>query len=920
MEVVSHSPLPVSSIVWQPQSTSWVFTFATKATFQLQPGKSTLAPTQLPIHEEDKYWDDDPARSLYAPSDMEPLKTRVDIVLVGSAYAPQGSAVRSLISRLAFGEIDKSIEVCLDRSVGIDNTLIDGQRFARMPLAYERAAGGPDTTNPVGMRLDQRDMYGRLKLPNLLPVGIGDTAIPAVISSIGFGPVAPKWPMRLGKLGRHAAVWSRQRIKSSPMPDDFDYTFFNVAPPDQQMSEVAEETRLVLENLHPQVPRLVTNFSALRPQALVERRSGNHAVKMRCDMLWIDTDHGVATMTFRGQVALDSADEPGRVIVTLEESTRDSSPSIVPSPRITEAPAVKPGPPGPPPASRPMARTLFLSPEDEGIDTIVPQTDRRPEFAPQNAPALPFASKAPTQPVISEERTYSGIGLPFAATAAPPRDERSRAVPSAGLPFVQTGSWPAASVPGQTPQAPVAPAPPVPPARSSVPGRLVSPSSAVPPVPQGVPGIPQAPPIPSAVPVMPQPIPPLSPVAVKPQAVPPIVPTQPSLAPPLPVNKPAVPPPLVPQGMQGAQPSAASDSSVWASGGAPARADSAAGQTSGQTMGQLAAAAAATAAQAAVQDGSSGVIGASNAAAANTASLSKREDKPSGSGTGGPGTSTTGGVRASSKLDVREVLHLIWYQPDSVARICKVPVWRSIIQDMEGHASDDELDDPAPNKDPIEIEDTRDIFEILVRAASQDIDQLSDELQSAVRPGGKFVPSLLLLAGEIVFPFEERETLKATVAATSPMVGNDEPLKAAIKDARDFLNSPDQLCPGSVIDGYVTRIRDAYQRARRAVSFDQLEAQVERVLLEGRCYQKRQVLGMNAIRALLCTGTGSSSVRPAPLYLPEDIAKKLPLFQRFRARVIVELYMQEDQYEQHAAALKALALGRIQVPQDGKRG
>lgn len=336
-------------------------------------------------------------------------------------------------------------------------------------------------------------------------------------------------------------------------------------------------------------------------------------------------------------------------------------------------------------------------------------------------------------------------------------------------------------------------------------------------------------------------------------------------------------------------------------------------------MGQLAAAAAATAAQAAVQDGSSGVIGASNAAAANTASLSKREDKPSGSGTGGPGTSTTGGVRASSKLDVREVLHLIWYQPDSVARICKVPVWRSIIQDMEGHAPDDELDDPAPNKDPIEIEDTRDIFEILVRAASQDIDQLNDELQSAVRPGGKFVPSLLLLAGELVFPFEERETLKATVAATSPMVGNDEPLKAAIKDARDFLNSPDQLCPGSVIDGYITRIRDAYQRARRAVSFDQLEAQVERVLLEGRCYQKRQVLGMSAIRALLCTGTGSSSIRPAPLYLPEDIAKKLPLFQRFRARVIVELYMQEDQYEQHPAALKALALGRIQVPQDGKR-
>jgi hypothetical protein len=69
---------------------------------------------------------------------------------------------------------------------------------------------------------------------------------------------------------------------------------------------------------------------------------------------------------------------------------------------------------------------------------------------------------------------------------------------------------------------------------------------------------------------------------------------------------------------------------------------------------------------------------------------------------------------------------------------------------------------------------------------------------------------------------------------------------------------------------------------------------------------------MNAIRALLHTTTGQSSIKPAPVYIPEDIAKKLPLFQRFRARVIVELYFQEDQYEAHPAALKVLALGRVQ--------
>ena len=48
-------------------------------------------------------------------------------------------------------------------------------------------------------------------------------------------------------------------------------------------------------------------------------------------------------------------------------------------------------------------------------------------------------------------------------------------------------------------------------------------------------------------------------------------------------------------------------------------------------------------------------------------------------------------------------------------------------------------------------------------------------------------------------------------------------------------------------------------------------------------------------------------------------AKKLPLYQRFRARLIVELYFQEDQYETHPAALKALAIGRLQQYPESKK-
>jgi hypothetical protein len=229
---------------------------------------------------------------------------------------------------------------------------------------------------------------------------------------------------------------------------------------------------------------------------------------------------------------------------------------------------------------------------------------------------------------------------------------------------------------------------------------------------------------------------------------------------------------------------------------------------------------------------------------------------------------------------------------------------------MEQDPPDKDLDDPAPTKDPAEIEDRRDIFEILARGASQDADQLSEELSASARAGGKFVPRLLLLAGELSFPFDERETLKATIAVAAPVAGADEGIKGAIRDAREFLATPDTLCPPPIIEGYTGRIREAYQRGRRGLAADSLDAHVERALLEGRHYQRRQVLGMVAIRAYLHTAAGGGA-RPAPVYMPDAIARKLPLFRRFRARLIAELYMQEDQYEQHPAALKALALGRV---------
>src|SRR4051812_42143059 len=160
MNVVSICPLPVASWLWQPAPSAWMLTVICRATFLLLPTESVLAPDQEHPIEEDDYWNDDAGRSLRVASDLAPLKPRADVTLVGHAFAPQGVPVRSLAVRLLVGDIDKVIDVHGDRVFDQAGALEASQPFSRMPLRYERAAGGPETSNPVGVQGCRARMAG----------------------------------------------------------------------------------------------------------------------------------------------------------------------------------------------------------------------------------------------------------------------------------------------------------------------------------------------------------------------------------------------------------------------------------------------------------------------------------------------------------------------------------------------------------------------------------------------------------------------------------------------------------------------------------------------------------------------------------------------------------------------------------------
>ncbi|MGK3967642.1 DUF2169 domain-containing protein [Sorangium sp. So ce118] len=318
MKVVSLSQLPVGLVVWQPHPGAWIQTVVCKSTFKLYPGVCALAAEQEPLHLSDRHWSDDASWSLYAASDLVPHRARADVVLVGHAFSPNGTAVRSLTARVVVNDVDKAIEVHGARSFTQHGVLDQGSRFMKMPLLWEYAGGGPGTSNPVGVPPHARDIHGRRSLPNLQRPGVV-IGPDDVIEPVGFGPVASGWPTRRQKLGRYAATFSVNDWHREPLPPDLDVGYFNAAPFDQQTTALRDDERLILEHLHPEHPHLMTSLPGLHPRAYVDRPGEPpQGVPMWPDLLWINTDRCICTVTWRGQVPLREPQEAGQILVALE--------------------------------------------------------------------------------------------------------------------------------------------------------------------------------------------------------------------------------------------------------------------------------------------------------------------------------------------------------------------------------------------------------------------------------------------------------------------------------------------------------------------------------------------------------------------------------------------------------------------------
>jgi hypothetical protein len=279
-----------------------------------------------------------------------------------------------------------------------------------------------------------------------------------------------------------------------------------------------------------------------------------------------------------------------------------------------------------------------------------------------------------------------------------------------------------------------------------------------------------------------------------------------------------------------------------------------------------------------------------------------------GSSAPSPGPSPLAARPGARPSDPRDALSLIWFDPQNVRRLRKHIPFREVLDKADSRSPDAELDEIPLGETPAELEDRRDVFEILAHGPSIDAPGVTEALERSIREDGKVVPSLVLCAGELVMPFDEVEELKATVATATPLSVSDENLKASLQIAKDFLALPSLSSAPAVAEGLTKRINEAFNQGKRSVPSGYIESQAERALLEQRHYQRRKVFGGKHLRGLLVAPGGKD---PIPTYLPDSLSEELPMYARFRVRFVAEVRLAEDQYESHPAALKVLVLGRV---------
>lgn len=324
MELENNTPFEAGRYAVCDRDGADLLLVVLKAAYTLDgPERVRVADEQQPIELADQHYGDPGASSIRYASDFSINKPGTDVAVIGHAY-PTRPGETAVNAGIQVGPVEKLVRVFGDRfwkqTVGVSR-MSSPAPFERMPLVYERAFGGADTShsdekhhdfeprNPVGVGFRAK----KSKLP------VDDAPLPNIedpgrlISSpndrpppAGLGFIGPAWEPRRGHAGTYDEAWEERR--KPLLPDDFSERFFNAAHPDLVTQEVLhgdEEVTAIGVSADGPIQFFLPG---VQPQCAVEEQTqGEQPVALRLDKVVLEPDEARVLLVWSGTLRIPGA-------------------------------------------------------------------------------------------------------------------------------------------------------------------------------------------------------------------------------------------------------------------------------------------------------------------------------------------------------------------------------------------------------------------------------------------------------------------------------------------------------------------------------------------------------------------------------------------------------------------------------------
>lgn len=130
-------------------------------------------------------------------------------------------------------------------------------------------------------------------------------------------------------MGTYDDAWLKERWPYFPV--DFDWSYFNCAPPDQQLANyLSGDEMLYFENLHPERAHLHCQLPGIRVRVFVNNEAGGRVhfseVNLNIDTLWVAPEVGRLHLIWRGLIEVqdEKMEEVAHCLVVSEQLDQPS--------------------------------------------------------------------------------------------------------------------------------------------------------------------------------------------------------------------------------------------------------------------------------------------------------------------------------------------------------------------------------------------------------------------------------------------------------------------------------------------------------------------------------------------------------------------------------------------------------------------